>query len=270
MAGTMTDLAIAYRVMAEPDPEHISSGFFPRPSRPHKPVNKKILGVYKHWVDRADASAKRLFDAAIDHLVSKQGYEVIDISIPFIHEGQSAHAVTILSEVCASFPDIAGLTPANKVLISVGRHASATDLLNAQKLRHLLLAHLSFLFKQHPGLIIVTPTTPNVGWHISGGVGDLKYGVSDGNMSVRSMEYVWLANFCGLPCISVPVGYVDPVEGEGKIPVALSGNAEWGAEDALIEFGFDAEAYLNGGGEESRVKPAGWVDVLELAKKYMG
>jgi Asp-tRNA(Asn)/Glu-tRNA(Gln) amidotransferase A subunit family amidase len=37
------------------------------------------------------------------------------------------------------------------------------------------------------------------------------------------MEYVWLANFCGNPAISVPVGYVDPVKtaGEGEIPIGL-------------------------------------------------
>jgi len=265
----MTDLAIAYRIMATPDPDHISSCHFPSPSRPLQPVNKKVLGIYKNWINRADEPVKQLFQEAIDHFVSKLGYQTVDIEIPFIHEGQSAHSVTILSEIATSFPDVTGLTPANKTLISVGNRAPAIDFLNAQKLRNLLLKHLSQLFKQHPGLIIVTPTAPNAGWHISGGQGDLKYGVSDGNMSIRTMEYVWLANFCGIPSLTFPVGYANPVEGEGKIPIGLMGNAEWGAEDALIEFGFDGEAYLNGKGDVGRKRPEGWVDVLELAKTYI-
>ena len=76
------------------------------------------------------------------------------------------------------------------------------------------------------------------------------------------MEYVWLANFCGLPAISMPVGYVNAVEGEGKVPVGLMGNGEWGSEDELIEFGFDGEGWVNGGLEGGRLRPGGWVDAL--------
>lgn len=58
-------------------------------------------------------------------------------------------------------------------------------------------------------------------------------GLSDANMSVRSMTYVWLANFVGCPAISIPVGKaVDEGEGKGlgEVPVGLMAMGEWGDE----------------------------------------
>lgn len=106
----------------------------------------------------------------------------------------------------------------------------------------------------------MTPTTPNAGWPI--GEGELTHGMTDGNMQVRNMEYVWLANFTGVPCIQFPVGYVEATKGEGKIPVGMMGHGEWGSEDELIEFGFDGEEWLARGYEGGRRRPEGWVDVL--------
>ncbi|OCK84846.1 amidase signature enzyme [Lepidopterella palustris CBS 459.81] len=265
LASNMADLEVSYRVLAIPDPHHPASSQF-APPQPFRGERKKVLGIYKHWFDRADPSVRAVCQKALDFFTGKLGYELVDITLPMIHEGQMAHAMTILAEIAALHPDVTDLTAANKILITVGSKTPATDLLLAQKLRNILMEHLAYLFQKHPGLIIVTPTTPNPGWHISGGKGDLKYGVSDANMSVRSMEYVWLANFTGVPCITFPVGYVDPVEGKGKIPIALSGNGEWGSEDELIEFGYDGEAWLNSGLEGGRRRPENWIDVLNLKK----
>jgi Asp-tRNA(Asn)/Glu-tRNA(Gln) amidotransferase A subunit family amidase len=183
-------------------------------------------------------------------------------------EGQVAHAITILSEISDFVQgDVKGLTNANKVLISVGLKTPASDFILAQRMRNLLMRHLAALFKEYPGLVIVTPTTPCAGWHISGGKGDLKYGISDANMSMRSMEYVWLANFTGTPSLSLPVGYVDPVAeaGTGKIPIGLMGTGEWGSDDDLIEWGRDGEKWLNEGYTGGRQRPSNWDDVVKLA-----
>jgi len=263
IAGSMTDLETAYRVMATPDPSNTSSSMFPLP-RPHTGPRRKCIGVYNTWFDRADPSILNVCYSALDHYKTL-GYEIIDISIPFLPDGQTAHAITSLCEISsATNGSVAGLSAPNKILISVGRQTPASDLILAQKLRNLLMQHLAFLFAKHPGLIVVTPTTANAGWHISGGAADLKYGVSDANMTMRSMEYVWLANFTGCPALSIPVGYVDAVEGEGKIPVGLMGMGEWGSEDVLIEWGKDGEGWLGG---EDRKRPENWVDVVGLATK---
>lgn len=271
IAANVADLEVAYRVMAAPDALHASSSLFTSPTSPSalttttSPTRPKLLGICQPWLARADPPVRAAVQKTIDHLVSTRGYRTLDINLPLLADGQSAHALTILSEIASGRPSTAGLTPANKVLISVGSRAGAVDLLQAQKVRALLMQHLAQLYRTHPGLVIVSPTTPNPGWHISGGPGDLKYGVSDGNMSIRSMEYVWLANFTGCPALSAPVGYADPVEGEGRVPVSVMGMGEWGSEDALLGFGYDVEEYLNGALEGGRQRPGAWIDVLKLA-----
>ncbi len=276
MAATMADLDVAYRVMAAPDPRVASSALFPPPKGPsadgdiqqQQRSTKKIpLGVFQAWFDRADPPVRSACQTALDALVATGNYVLVPITIPHIHAGQTAHALTILSEKVASVPNTRDLTAPNKVLLAVASRTPAADFLRAQKLREMLMRHLAHLFKENPGLVVVTPTTPNAGACIAGGDADLKYGVSDGNTSVRSMEYIWLANFAGLPALSVPVGYVDAVRGEGRVPVGLMGMGEWGTEEALIEWGYDCEEWLEGGLEGGRRKPGNWVDVLGLARE---
>lgn len=159
------------------------------------------------------------------------------------------------------------------------------DFLAAQRLRNCLMTHLAHLFQKHPGLMIVTPTTPIPGWKIAGGEADLKRGVSDGNSTVRNMEYVWLANFSGCPAISCPAGY-DVVDGGRRVPVGVMAMGEWGSEEELIEFARDGEGVLGGvaaaatdggegEGEENsgltvpRGEGAAWEDVIAKAGEEM-
>lgn len=143
------------------------------------------------------------------------------------------------------------------------------------------MSHLSYLWQQHPGMMIITPTTACAGWRIRDGgkagssnSGELRVGVSDGDKTIETMRYVWLGNFCGLPSINVPAGYASPDasgKGErvadkgtvGKIPVGFMATGEWASEESLIEFGVEAERVS----AEWRERPKGWVDVVELAKK---
>ncbi|KAK5737782.1 hypothetical protein LTR17_006430 [Elasticomyces elasticus] len=163
-----------------------------------------------------------------------------------------------------SVSSLKDLTPANQVLMSVGSKTPGVDFLQAQKMRMLLMQHLAHLYENHPGMIIVTPTTPNAGWTFE--PQDLKYGCSNGNMSLRSMEYVWLANLTGCPAISVPAAYLEPEKGTGRIPIGFMGMGEWCSEDELLAFGYDCERYLHDVYENGRVRPATYVEVLEAAR----
>ncbi|RDL42360.1 uncharacterized protein BP5553_02339 [Venustampulla echinocandica] len=279
LAASMTDLEAAYRVLGTPDPSDPYSSLFTPPNPLTPSLNgPKVIGVYKDWFSRAEPSVRDLCQQALNFYRDKLSYTIVDISIPYVPEGQLGHAFTILSEMavrarnqCHDRKDwLSSLNPANKVLLAVGAQTPAQDYILAQQLRNMLMQHLAFLFKTYPGMIIVTPTTPMPGWPI-GSASDLKHGVTDGNTSIRNMEYVWLANFCGNPAISCPVGYVAPAKGkgEGMVPVGLMGMGDWGAEDQLLEWGREAEGYLNEAYEGGRKRPAAWVDVFEGAKKTM-
>lgn len=288
MTSSIDDLALSYRIMANPDPNNVSSAEFPDPMSdiptPSSSKNRsKVIGLCKDWINRADPQVLQAFNKAIDYYRG-QDYEIIDISIPYLRDGQKAHALTIVSEIASSIKpqQIANLTPPNKILLSISSQASGQDFIAAQKFRNLLMRHLSYLFQKYPGLIIATPTTPMPGWKIARGDADLVNGVSDGNSSLRCMEYVYLANFTGCPAISCPVGYVD---GTG-VPVGIMGMGEWGSEEALIEWGRDGEGVLgsdtnadvftsddnaNRAGTNARkglrTPVKNWVDTIAIAKE---
>lgn len=266
MASNMADLEYAYRIMATPDPHDTTSSMFsfPLPSPQSNSSEDKIIGIYKPYFEVAEPAVLDACRAALSHYESA-GYKVIDITLPYLPEGQLAHAMTILGEICSDLPNNSGLAAANKILVAIGRITPVSDFFLAQKVRNLLMQHLAFLFKKYPGLLIVTPTTPNAGWHIAGGAADLKNGVSDGNMSIHTMTYVWMANYLGCPSLSIPVARVKPKEGEGKVPVGLMAMAEWGEEEQLFAWGRVGEEWAWRMGGEKMAKPGNWVDVMELA-----
>lgn len=262
LASNMADLEISYRVLAQPDPSTYPSSLFAAPRKFSGPRNK-VVGVPRQWVDRSDPAVQESFYSALEYLEHQLGYKVVNVSIPLLAQGQLAHAMTIMAEGAAAHrSSIYDLTPANRILMTVARQTPATDFLLAQRLRNLLMQHLADLFRANPGMVIVTPTAPNAGWPID--EAELSHGVSNGNMQIRNMEYVWLANFTGLPCIQFPVNYAQGVKGEGLVPIGMSGHGEWGSEDALIEFGFDGEKWLHEGREGGRAMPEAWVDVLKF------
>lgn len=170
IACSVDDLALGYRIMAQPDPLHRQSAMFPEPLSEilDDSPSPKVLGLCEDWIDRSDVEVRQMFSRAVQYF-EKCGYETRKIQIPFLEEGQKSHAVTILSEIRAGIEqsNISKLLPSNQLLLDVtGGQGTAADFLFAQRMRDLLMKHLSFLWQEHPGMIILTPTTPGAGWKI--------------------------------------------------------------------------------------------------------
>ncbi|RBQ88133.1 hypothetical protein VDGD_07179 [Verticillium dahliae] len=266
IASDMRSLIALYEVTSVPDPQ----SFFP-PAKPFdfssEGERTKVLGLPAKWISRADPEVQKICQNLIDRLVDQKGYTVVPIDIPLVAEGQIAHALTLLTDASSLVQSTKGISPANRILLALGRTTPAWDFLLAQKLRRVLMEHLSWLWQRHPGMIIVTPTSASAGWPIRNEK-ELKYGISDGDQTMKTMEYVWLANYCGVPSITVPAGYA---MAEGKtgsatsptVPVGLMGTGEWCSEEALLRFGLDAEDV----GRDILRHPPNWVDVGRLAKQ---
>ncbi|KAL7939482.1 amidase signature enzyme [Trichoderma chlorosporum] len=271
LAANVADLAIAYRLMSQPDPSCPTQGRFAL-SLPPAPSARRVMGVFRDWFNKADPPVRDMCDRALDHFASKRGYEIVDISIPFLPEAQLAHGEVCIAELAeknrrrtpnpADHKSLAG--PANKIILSVGAQVSAADYIKANSLRTILMNHLAFLFQKYPGLLIMTPTSPLIGWPRS--PGDDAYGMSDTNITMRNMSYIFLANMAGTPSLSAPVGYVDPQQGEGKLPVSLLATGEWGSEEQLLAWAREAEEYLHETYPEGRRRPDTWADVLALVR----
>ncbi|KAL9000191.1 MAG: hypothetical protein Q9169_001093 [Polycauliona sp. 2 TL-2023] len=276
LASNMADLELAYRILATPDPSSPTSSLFsppsPSPSSLSSQKNRpKLLGICKPWFSASSPEVLSACNAAVDHYTAL-GYTILPISLPYLHEAQLAHAMTILSEIATGTPTSAlpSLSAPNKILLSVAGQTPANDFLRAQKMRAMLMSHLAYLWDENPGMLIVTPTTPNAGWRISGGEPDLKYGVSDADMSLKCMRFVWLANFVGAPALSIPVGMVEAEGGGGggggKVPMGLMAMGEWGDEEGLMEWGREGEEWVWREGEERVQRAEGWVDAGEWMK----
>lgn len=272
VAATASDLTIAYRFMAQPDPDCSVSRLFAT-SKPPTAGAKRYMGIYRDWWAGSDSRVQEVCEQAVNHMAAKYGYEIVDISIPFIPEGRTAHGLICVAEMAEKArrrtPNPADwlslVSPANRLLMSVATQTPSADYIKANALREVLMQHLAFLFQQYKNLVIVTPTVPIIGWPRA--AGDEQYGASNTNTSFENMMYVFLANLTGTPAVSVPAGYADPDQGEGRVAIGMMAMAEWGAEELLLKWARESEEYLHEEVEGRRRRPATWLDVLNEARK---
>ncbi|KAK3309516.1 amidase signature domain-containing protein [Chaetomium strumarium] len=272
IASTVADLTTAYRLMSQPNADDPPQNLF-AVSTPPDPSAKKYLGICREWIATASADVISVFDQAVAHLISHLGYEVVDIKLPFLREGHIAHAGTCLTEAAADARARASnpsrylklLNYPNRILVATGTQTAAGDYLRYGQIRQVIMQHLAFLFEKYPGLLVVTPTSPMAGWPIR--PGDETFGFCDGNLTMDNMRFVWYANTSGCPAVACPAGYVDPAQGEGKLPVGLMAMAEWGAEEQLLGFARHVEGYLNEVYPGGRQRSKEWADVIALARQ---
>lgn len=275
MAGTVADLTIAYRLMSRPNPSDPIQSLF-APSIPPSPsvASSRTLGIHPTWLNRSSPKVRSTFNGLVQYLTSSRGYEVVEISLPYLREGQWAHAASCLTEaVC----DARARSPsnwlslnnhANRILLSIGDQTPAQDFLAYNRLRKIIMSHLASLFQTHPGLVILTPTTPLAGWPKT--PGDESYGFSNGDVTMQNMSYVYMANTSGCPAVTAPMGYVEPDQGEGKLPVGAMGMAEWGGEETCLAFAGEVERYINEAYPGGRLRPKEWADVIGTASGEQG
>lgn len=279
MCANINDLIIAYRVMAQPNPECPIGSLFATSTPPSTNTSKKLLGICSPWIARAAPDVRALFDRAVDWYVQKLGYTVVSIDLPLLREARTAHGAINLAEaadhakarVSAAEARAKGikwtdlLSPANAVTTCVGAQTTANDYMRFAQIRSVVMRHLAHLFEKHgEELLIVSPTIPDGGYAKTDG--DERYGFTDGDRCLRSMMFVFLSNLSGCPSATVNVGYVTAEKGEGTLPVGILGMGMWGEEERCLAWAGEGERYLReeGGG---RRRPEGWVDVLAHAQE---
>ncbi|KAF3902991.1 Amidase [Dactylellina cionopaga] len=260
MCATLEDVKIAYRIMAVPDPDTVVSAMFPMLRDPLAPMTaqrKKTIGIYKQWFDDCSPAVHKHVLAAVEGL-EKQGYEIVSLPpIPHLSLARRVHSLSIITDMTTFLSgNYTGLSPANRSLFSIAAKTPAVDLIAVNKIRTMMMSHFAALWQKYPGMIVVTPATPEVGAKIN--EAHLKCGVIDGDSSIKSMKYVSVGNLMGTPGINSVVGYDDAT----NLPVSLLGTAEWGKEEDLL--GWAAEVAKASG--FVRKKPENWVDVLSFDK----
>ncbi len=210
LAGSATDAALTYALIAGPDPKDLTSLHQPLPSlKGWDNTNLKglKLGVYWPWFRHADAEVVAACEAMLKEY-EKMGCRIVEIVIPDLEANRIAHSVTITSEMAQAMNETYdehhkehGLDV--RVNLALARQFTATDYLISQRIRTRMIDHFDNAFKQVD--MILTPATGISAPEIKKGA--LPDGESDLTITIEIMRFATAANMTGLPAISFPVGY---------------------------------------------------------------
>ena len=195
------------------------------------------IGVYWEYFNHADGEIVERCKEALFFLESL-GAEVVEVAIPELEESRVAHFVSIISEMSHSLSldadkNFSVLNLESLFVIGAGYPLTASHYISAQKQRTRALACLGHLFQKVD--VLVTPSTACIITPVSEGA--VRLGELDGTTSGRLMRYAFLANLCGNPALTLPVGYTE----EAGLPIGLMLTGRHYEERVLLRLGLALE-----------------------------
>ncbi len=238
LAASVEDAALAYAVIAGPDPRDPNSLVQPPVTlagwnRPD--LSGVRLGIYRPWFEHAAPQVVQICTRLVEQL-ELAGAQVREIEIPWLDEMRIAHVVTILSEMAMcmhSYRQQRKLhAPSTRLNLLLGEACTSLDYLQAQRMRTRALQVFREVFQQVD--VILSPATALAAQPIpAGGLSD---GWSDLSTDTEMMRYVFPGNLAGLPAISFPAGY-----DERGLPVGMQAMGRHWEEHLLLRVAYTAE-----------------------------
>lgn len=262
IAGNAADAALFYEVVAQP---HTSSffqrlyGSSPMP-KPHyygfnvvEDLNDVRLGFFEEWATDCDGEVQSRCYEAIDFLRSR-GAQIVPIKIPHLEIMSLAHGCSISVNFTSGheehlIKDPRSLLPATRIQLALGGTMSGVEYEATAWIRGWSMQYIEDLFVRERLTGIITPTLattlpriPAAAWIT---------GESNVTLVMQSTKYIFLANLCGLPSVSIPAGLSNDGIPIGVIVTA----AHWDEHLCLrVANAMDIPPF--------RTTPAGWVDLL--------
>ncbi len=239
IAGTATDTALAYAVMAGPDLRDSNSLHQPLPTLENwDQLNLRgiKLGVYKSWFQHADAEVVAACESMLKRFTD-MGAEIREIIIPDLELNRVAHVVTIVGEMVQALSYTYkehhrehGLDV--RLNLALGRAFNTQDYLLAQRARTRIINNFNRVLENVD--MILTPTTAIAAPLIPKDA--LPNGNSDLSTTIEIMRFVTAANMTGLPAISFPVGYT-----KNGLPIGMQAMGRAWEENLLLRLAVNAE-----------------------------
>ncbi len=164
-----------------------------------------------------DISVKRKFEDAIK-VFEKIGMVVEEISMPWIKHGRTVGGTIIQSE--ASFHlwplvenQLESIGTDVRRKLEMGRIITASDYMQSQKIRGLLIEDIDSLFKEYK--LLFSPTTPIIAPEI--GTSEMFTETGSGiDINVILGTFTTPFNMIGVPTISIPCGF-----SESNMPIGM-------------------------------------------------
>lgn len=239
LGATVEDVALAYGIMAGPDPRD--------PNSLHQPavtlagwdaghLRGLRLGVYRPWYQHAAQEIITACDAMLAQF-ERTGAQVQEVVIPELNAMRLAHIVTILSEMATSMRNhgasVRRLGPSVRTTLALTGSFSSADYVKAQRMRTRALAALAEVFAQVDA--VITPATAITAPRIPP-AGARRGAWSDLSADTEVMRTMFPANLAGLPALSFPVGY-----DAAGLPIGMQAMGRHWEEATLLRIGYVAE-----------------------------
>ncbi len=242
LAGSATDAALTYALIAGPDPKDPTSLHQPLPTLEgwdNKNLKGLKIGVYWPWFRHADAETVAACEAMLKEY-EKMGCEIVEVTIPDLEANRIAHSVSILTEMAQAMNATYDKHHKEHALdvrinLALARQFKGTDYLIAQRIRTRMINHFNNAFKQVD--VILTPTTGVTAPEIKKGA--LPDGESDLSTTIEIMRFATAANLTGLPAITFPVGYT-----QKGLPIGLQVMGKAWDEATLLRMALAAEQVI--------------------------
>ena len=239
LAGTATDIALAYAIMAGPDLHDPNSLHQPLPTLENWDqlnLSGIKLGIYKEWFRHAEPEVVAACETMLNRF-KDMGAEIREIIIPDLELNRVAHTISIVSEMVqamsytyAEHHREHGLDV--RLNLAIGRSFTAHDYVLAQRARTRIIRNFNRALEEVD--MILTPATAITAPEIKKGA--LPNGESDLSTTIEIMRFATAANMTGLPAISFPVGYT-----KSGLPIGMQAIGRAWQEHVLLRLAVNAE-----------------------------
>lgn len=235
IARSALDLDLLMRVLAGPDAKDPATAGVKWPSsraRRASTLRGVRIGVLAGPGLERSADVARAFDEALAALAA-DGATLEYRTIRELAPGFAAWNTIMHAEASAWHRTLLDTAPhaysvSVRSRLEAGRCVSAVDYLRAQQYRAAFMAQMRDTLGDDDAWVL--PTLPVVAPMAD--VDEIDAGGWRGSVQDAMTRMPWLANFTGMPCLSVPCGF-----GDGGAPVGLSLLGRPGADFRLLEIG---------------------------------
>ena len=194
---------------------------------PNFNVNSIRFGTHVNYVNGCQAELKDHFYNNVLGSILPQGWEKIEI--PELYLAKIAHMVLITSETANETHILeeegSDLSPTTLIMFAVCSRVTFPQYMKASAQKTRMMRFFSTIFEKVD--VIVTPTNACLPKEIH--PNSLSYGELDEANLLKTMWFVYLANLCGLPALTLNMGY-----SPSGLPMGLMLMVPWWQEDKLF------------------------------------
>jgi len=215
-----------------------------------RPLHGITIGVHWEWFNHAKDVVVTACRQALN-VLEASGAVIVSVQVPFLKEVSIAHSATIAPEMRSAISAYYAngclrrkLSAETRISLATAGSFTASTYISAQKIRRKADKAMRAMFASQCD-ILATPTVPIIAPPIR--PRSLGEGASDLGTTITLMRFAQLANFVGIPAISVPVSSAPVETGSSTLlPIGLQLMAAPWQESVLLYAGAVLETRLLG------------------------